>query len=78
MSRVVFSFFSIEGGMGFARLLHMAAAYWGFFLMSAHLGLHWAMVKDAEAERRIKGTDVDAADFGGSGQRIRCLCLYEA
>lgn len=44
MSRVVFSFFSIEGGMGFARLLHMAAAYGGFFLMSAHLGLHWAMV----------------------------------
>lgn len=44
MSRVVFSFLDIEGGMGFARLLHMAAAYWGFFLMSAHLGMHWAMV----------------------------------
>ena len=43
MSRVVFSFFSIEGGMGFARLLHMAAAYWGFFLMSAHLG-QWLWV----------------------------------
>lgn len=44
MSRVVFSFLSIEGGMGFARMLHMAAAYWGFLLMSVHLGLHWKMV----------------------------------
>ena len=44
ISREVFSSLPIEGGMGFARLLHMAAAYWGFFLMSAHLGLHWAMV----------------------------------
>lgn len=44
MSRVVFSFISIEGGMGFARMLHMAAAYWGFLLMSVHLGLHWKVV----------------------------------
>lgn len=44
MSRVVFSFISIERGMGFARMLHMAAAYWGFLLMSVHLGLHWKMV----------------------------------
>lgn len=44
MSRVVFSFLSIDGGMGFARIIHMAAAYWGFFLMSVHLGLHWEMI----------------------------------
>ena len=29
--------------MSFARLLHMAASYWGFVLMSLHLGLHWGM-----------------------------------
>ena len=29
--------------MGFARLLHMAASYWGFVLMALHLGLHWGM-----------------------------------
>lgn len=44
MSRDVFSFLPIDGGMGFARILHMAAAYWGFLLMSAHLGLHWGMI----------------------------------
>lgn len=44
MSRVVFSFLPINGGMGFARMLHMVTAYWGFLLMSVHLGLHWGMI----------------------------------
>lgn len=44
MSREVFAFLPIEGGMGFARILHMQAAYWGFILMSIHLGLHWGMI----------------------------------
>lgn len=44
MSREVFAFLPIDGGMGFARILHMLAAYWGFILMSVHLGLHWGMI----------------------------------
>lgn len=44
MSREVFSFLPIDEGMGFARILHMVAAYRGFLLMSAHLGLHWGMI----------------------------------
>lgn len=44
MSREVFAFLPIEGGMSFARILHMLAAYWGFILMSIHLGLHWGMI----------------------------------
>ena len=44
LSNYVFDFLPIWGGMGFARLLHMAASYWGFVLMSLHLGLHWGMV----------------------------------
>lgn len=44
MSRYVFDFLPIEGGMALARLTHMAASYWGFVLMSAHLGMHWNMV----------------------------------
>lgn len=44
MSRDVFSFLPIDGGMGFARILHMVAAYWGFLLMSSHLGLHWGII----------------------------------
>ena len=44
LSRVVFAFLPIHGGMGFARVLHMLAAYWGFIFMSIHLGLHWGMI----------------------------------
>lgn len=44
LSREVFAFLPLEGGLGFARTLHMVSAYWGFILMSVHLGLHWGMV----------------------------------
>lgn len=44
LSREVFAFLPIQGGMGFARILHMLASYWGFVLMSVHLGLHCGMV----------------------------------
>ena len=44
MSRHVFAFLPINGGMGTARLIHMAACYWGFVLMAFHLGLHWGMM----------------------------------
>ena len=44
LSRVVFSFLPISGGMGFARTLHMLASYWGFLFISMHLGLHWGVV----------------------------------
>lgn len=43
LSNHVFAFLNLHGGMSFARLLHMAAAYWGFVLMALHLGLHWGM-----------------------------------
>ena len=38
LSNNVFAFLHIRGHMSFARRLHMAAAYWGFLLMAAHLG----------------------------------------
>lgn len=41
LSSKVFAFLHIQGHMAFARRLHMAASYWGFLLMAAHLGLHW-------------------------------------
>lgn len=30
--------------MTLARRLHILGAYWGFLLMSIHLGLHWNMI----------------------------------
>ena len=44
LSNHVFGFLGIQGGMSFARLLHMAASHWGFVLMALHLGLHWGML----------------------------------
>lgn len=44
LSSKVFAFLQIRGHMAFARRLHMAASYWGFLLMTAHLGLHWGML----------------------------------
>ena len=43
LSNHVFAFLGLSGGLSFARLLHMAASYWGFVLMALHLGLHWGM-----------------------------------
>lgn len=44
LSRTVFAFLPIRGGIAFARRLHMLSTYWGFVLMAAHLGLHWGML----------------------------------
>lgn len=44
MSRHVFAFLSVGGDLAFARRLHILGSYWGFLLMSLHLGLHWSMI----------------------------------
>lgn len=44
LSRHALSFLPLKGGRSFARSLHMLASYWGFVLMSLHLGLHWRMM----------------------------------
>lgn len=44
LSRYVFQSITIRGWRTFARNLHMISAYWGFVLMSLHLGLHWNMM----------------------------------
>lgn len=44
MSRHVFAALPINGPMVTARTMHLAASYWGFILISVHLGLHWSMV----------------------------------
>lgn len=44
LSRKVFAFLPVSGGVAFARSLHIVSAFWGFVLMALHLGLHWNMV----------------------------------
>lgn len=62
MSRHVFSAFPIGGPMATARRMHMAASYWGFVLMSFHLGMHWGMVtgmfRRLLKDRKLSGTSV--------------------
>ena len=41
LSRHALTFLPITGGQSWARTLHMLSAYWGFVIMSLHLGLHW-------------------------------------
>ena len=47
MSRYVFDFLPTQGHMGLARTAHLLCGYWGFLLLSAHLGLHWGIVLGA-------------------------------
>ena len=44
MSRHVFGFLNLPGSMMLARTMHLAGSYWGFALMSMHIGIHWGMV----------------------------------
>ncbi|MEY8410418.1 DUF4405 domain-containing protein [Lachnospiraceae bacterium 62-26] len=57
LSEHALSFLPIKGGWAFARSLHMVCAYWGFILMSLHLGLHWGMMVGM-AKRFIKETPI--------------------
>lgn len=44
LSRYVFAFLPRHTGYELAEKCHILCAYWGFVLMSLHLGLHWNMV----------------------------------
>ncbi len=44
MSRHLFAFLNISKGMALARRMHLCVSYWGFVLMSLHLGYHWGMI----------------------------------
>ncbi len=58
ISRHVFLFLHISDGISFARTIHLLAAYWGFALMSVHLGLHWGMLMGIA--KKITGIRVDS------------------
>lgn len=44
LSREVFAFLPISGGIALARPMHIFCSFWGFVLMALHLGLHWNMI----------------------------------
>ena len=47
LSNYIFANLRIRGWSALARQAHMLCSYWGFLLMSLHLGLHWSMVLTA-------------------------------
>ena len=47
-----------------ARSMHMAASYWGFVLMSLHLGMHWGMIVGM-FRRLLKGRKLPGAAVWG-------------
>lgn len=47
LSQHVLNVFVPHKAQEMARTLHLPLAYWGFFLMSLHLGLHWGIVMAA-------------------------------
>lgn len=44
LSNHVFSFLPIHTSLSVARKLHMVFVYWGYVLISVHLGMHWGMI----------------------------------
>ncbi len=44
LSKHVFRFLDIRNGRAFARNIHLVCAYWGFLMLSLHLGLHWCVM----------------------------------
>lgn len=44
ISRHVFAFLPINGGMALARKLHILGAYWGFILMGLHIGQYISVI----------------------------------
>ncbi len=44
ISHHVFAFLHINVGSSFARTAHLLGSYWGFILMSVHIGLHFHSV----------------------------------
>lgn len=44
MSRFVFMPLNLEWNVALSRRLHILSSYWGFVLMSVHLGLHWNII----------------------------------
>lgn len=76
MSRYVFDFLDISGGRSQARIAHMLAAYWGFALMSLHLGIHWNMMMGMATKAAGKASKVRTWILRIIGLVIACYGIY--
>lgn len=71
-SKHLFAFLPFHGADTFARTVHLLASYWGYVLMSLHLGFHWSMVVRAVKKRtdshRLPG-------FAPTGMRLLAVLI---
>lgn len=76
ISRNALSFLPITGGQSFGRSLHMISAYWGFVLMSLHLGLHWSIILGMEKKVIKKPNQTGTWILRGVGFFIAVYGIY--
>lgn len=50
ISHTLFAFIPVDGGL-IARQMHILATYWGFILISIHIGMHWRMIIGAARKK---------------------------
>lgn len=62
LSRHIFDFINIRGISALAGRVHMTCAYWGFVLMSLHLGIHWRMILSAAGKQPLR-SDQEKAGY---------------
>lgn len=54
MSKYIFTFLDFDTGIAMARAIHLLASYWGFLLMSLHIGFHWNAMQGAMVRKSTK------------------------
>lgn len=75
LSKYAFGFLAIRSGQSWARTVHLLCSYWGFVVMSLHLGFHWSMMmgmakKQFNAPSRLRTWMLRAAAAAIAGYGI--------
>ncbi len=76
LSRHVFAFLGITGGAVLSKQVHMLCAYWGFVLMSLHLGIHWSIMMGMARTAFRKPSGVRKWLARAAGLAIACYGAY--
>lgn len=80
LSRRLFTFLDIRGAASWARVVHMTSAYWGFVLMSLHLGHslgHYDRNGRENVSEAVPGPQMDFTDSRNRDCCVRSLCFYK-
>lgn len=54
LSKHAFVFLDFDTEIAEARTIHLLASYWGFLLMSLHIGFHWSAMKSAMGRKNAR------------------------